>query len=419
MDNKEILYHNSLSEIKYEIVDLNHNDLIEKGFKEIPKDSDGNLFMIMQYLPGQIAQGLTKKAGDKAVEELSKNAYRVVIGDGLHLAESKAKKGAFRGLAYDKSNHLKEHAELIPISPEGVKIPINPQIVLGVYNALSFATGQYFLSEINGKLGDIEQGVAEIQHFLETDKKSEILADERTILNIYRELQYILQNDLERHATSVELKRIKDKALKNIYFFDEKIRFAAKEIQPKRKKETVEQYVGEFEKYLPQYYCAMRNYFNAKALDTIVMEMDNPKYLDDIKNDLNGVLDQYKQTCKLCDDKMMSYIEKSKELNKKKVLPEDISKVVNYIPIYGVPGLVTRLAAIGFEGLDTYNEYSSKQKKKDMIKKKDSLWDIISDYTTAEESIRTVEEYKKMRNNPIELVLTEENAYIKYDNVEE
>ncbi len=54
-----------------------------------------------------------------------------------------------------------------------------------------------------------------------------------------------------------------------------------------------------------------------------------------------------------------------------------------------------------------------------MIKKKDSLWDIISDYTTAEESIRTVEEYKKMRNNPIELVLTEENAYIKYDNVEE
>ncbi len=75
---------------------------------------------------------------------------------------------------------------------------------------------------------------------------------------------------------------------------------------------------------------------------------------------MNGVLDQYKQTCKLCDDKMMSYIEKSKELNKKKVLPEDISKVVNYIPIYGVPGLVTRLAAIGFEGLDTYNEYSSK-----------------------------------------------------------
>ncbi len=338
---------------------------------------------------------------------------KVILKDGLHLAKSRNNKDAFRGLVYDKGNHLKGHADLVPISADGVRIPFNPELVLGVFSVVSIATGQYFLSEINNKFKTIEKGIDDIQNFLENDKRSEILANEQTILNIYRRLRFILENDVERYSTSANLKRIKDKALRNIYFFENEIKQSANSINPKIKKEEVYDSIHKFNINLPQYFCAIRNYFNSTVLDTIVTEMDDPIYLDEVINDLNGRLEEYKKTCMLCDEKITSYIEKSKDLNKKKVLPEDLYKIVKYIPIYGTAGMAVKLLAVGFDVADTLSEQSSKSSKKKMISKKDNLWEIISDYTPAEEAIKTINTYKKIQNAPVEIVFSEDGVFIK------
>jgi hypothetical protein len=75
MDNYVVKQDNNESIIQYDIVELNRKELLEQGYKEIPKDSEGNLLMIMQYLPGAIINGVTKASGNKAVQDLSQNAY--------------------------------------------------------------------------------------------------------------------------------------------------------------------------------------------------------------------------------------------------------------------------------------------------------------------------------------------------------
>ena len=50
-----------------------------------------------------------------------------------------------------------------------------PQIALGVFNAASFVTGQYFMSQVNGKLAAITDGVDRIEHFLDAEQRSKLL----------------------------------------------------------------------------------------------------------------------------------------------------------------------------------------------------------------------------------------------------
>ena len=54
--------------------------------------------------------------------------------------------------------------------------------------------------------------------FLKTDKASSIKADNITLMKMCRDYDYIMGNDSERLASSVELKRIKSESIKNIEF---------------------------------------------------------------------------------------------------------------------------------------------------------------------------------------------------------
>lgn len=116
--NKKSLFEDE--EIEYEIIPYNEEIIEDNGYEKLPKEIFENVSFIWQSIPGQVAQKATEVAANKAAEELTKNAYRVVLKKGMHLANSKTLKGAYKGLAFwDQGNHLATHADWVPISLDG------------------------------------------------------------------------------------------------------------------------------------------------------------------------------------------------------------------------------------------------------------------------------------------------------------
>ena len=84
---------------------------------------------------------------------------------------------------------------------------------------MSIITGQYFMAQINGSLKKIEKGIANIQKFLENDKKSKLQGNEEFLKNIQKTLSYILENEMQQQATIISIQNIKRDSLQAIKFY--------------------------------------------------------------------------------------------------------------------------------------------------------------------------------------------------------
>ena len=74
---------------------------------------------------------------------------------------------------------------------------------------MAVATGQFFLSQINGKLNLLEDGISAVMGYMEVKTQSEVIANDYSLMNIFKNLENIKKNDVERQSTLVELKMIK------------------------------------------------------------------------------------------------------------------------------------------------------------------------------------------------------------------
>lgn len=409
LENKDFIYELiPFEEIKKEFENETFAKLSDKAFER--------LGIILHNLPGQIANKAIEKANTKVVEEISKDAYKIIMKDGMHLAKSKTLDNAFKGLVFDSNNNLVTHADLIPITLDGSIAVQAPQLALGAFNAMSIATGQYFLSQINGKLEDLETGLSDIMDYLQMEKRCEILANDITIMNIYSNLDYILANDFERQSVSSNLKQIKRDSLSNILLLKAKIESSKDKLNltSKSKAEDLTEVFEELNKDMPQYWCAIRGYANASVLDTIIAEMDSGEYIDNIKNDLSNIFSQYNAVIESVDNKIQIFIERVKDLNKKKKIPAAVKSLADFVPAYNLIGISVKLLAFGAMELDEHLEKVSKEKKKKALSDNEVFWAACKNLEPLEECIKVLDDYKINRNSPVELICTDDEAYIKY-----
>ena len=419
-DSKPVSYESN--GIKYEITAFKKRGLKKQGYEKLPAAAFERFSMALQNVPGQVAMKMTEHAANKAAEKLAENAYKVVLKDGMHLAKSKSMDGAYKGLAYfNDNNKLGAHADWIPVSLDGSVVAQAPQLALGVFNAMSMVTGQYFLSQINGKLGRIENGLSDIMDYLETEKRSEIIANDMTLMNIYRNLGHIMSNEFERQSTSVELKQIKKESLANINLFYSKIISSKNKLRitSKSKAEDLSIVLEELERDIPQYWCAVRSYLNATVLGTILADMDDPAYLENIKEDMIEKVKQYNLACDSVVSSIDVFINKVKDLNKTKKLPGGVKSVAKFIPATSAIGIGIKIALVGAAEVDEYLEHSSKKKKTKAIDARDDFWAACRNLDPLEESVELISEYKRTHNSPVELLCTYDEGYIRYLDDEE
>ena len=384
------------------------------GYKAVPKDLLPRVLMFTRGSSEEIAQ----KAAAESAEKVLDGAYKVVIKEGMHLGKSANNKGAFRGLLFsDEGNDLVGHADLIKI--DGKDIALSPQIVSGVFNAMSFVTGQYYMSVINKNLESISTGISEIQDFLKTDKACAIKADSISLSRYCRDIEYIMDNDFERKVVATDLKRINNNAIANIEFFKLMTESARHSLYKDSKIEKMKSVFKNFEEYYPQYWCSVFNYILSDTLNAIISEMDSPQYLTDRYIDLNNEIMRYRDSFGKSVDKLDKYIKYSKELNKKNVIPKELVEIAKILPTDGIgPIAGVKMAAVVAAEVDSKLTKNSKKQKKKALSREERFIEACSGYIPLSNTVRKIDEYRIARNSEIEMIVTEDTAYIKYKEIE-
>lgn len=92
-------------------------------------------------------------------------------------------------------------------------------VCLGAFTAMSIASGQYFLAQINNSLTQISSGLDKILEFLYGDKRAELLSEVSFIRFAYENYKSVMEHSEQRIATLISLQNAKKVAMKDIEFY--------------------------------------------------------------------------------------------------------------------------------------------------------------------------------------------------------
>lgn len=151
-------------------------------------------------------------------------AYTVSFPSGLPHTLMALKQGGF-GSAIMENGKIVGMASFSPM--------LLQTTVLAVFTAMSIATGQFFLTQINRELHMINKKLDEILKFLYEEKKAELLSEVIFIKYACDNYNSIMVNEAQRAATIVSIQEAKKIAMKDIEFYlkylDGKIKSGAKQ----------------------------------------------------------------------------------------------------------------------------------------------------------------------------------------------
>lgn len=171
------------------------------GYKKLP--FEGNQRMQIEALAGQIPSLL---AADKLT-----NSYTVRSPEGIQGHLMRYKDGGFGSLIQGADGKIIDYASFIPINSQAA--------VMGAFATMALVSGQYFLSEINSKLGKISMSLDRILEFLYGEKRAELLSEISFTKYTYENYNSMMTCDSQRIATIAGLQAAKKTALKDIEFY--------------------------------------------------------------------------------------------------------------------------------------------------------------------------------------------------------
>lgn len=128
--------------------------------------------------------------------------YRAVIPAGAKLTNSKAMEGAVRGI-YHGADGIKGHANLLAVEAQkGTAV-----VAMGV---ASMVVGQYYMTQINAELGEISDGISQIQDFQDNEYRSRVFSLVAHVKKIADFQTEILENDELRLSKIVQLDSLEE-----------------------------------------------------------------------------------------------------------------------------------------------------------------------------------------------------------------
>jgi hypothetical protein len=154
---------------------------------------------LLQHIPSAIAAGAMAQT------------YTVKFPNGLPNALVPLKQGGFSSLIREDGGLFVGTASFYPALTQAA--------LLGAFTAMSVASGQYFLSEINNELKMMKLNIDKILEFLYGDKKAELMSEISFARQAHQNYNSIMAHEQQRVATIVGLQEAKKVAMKDIEFY--------------------------------------------------------------------------------------------------------------------------------------------------------------------------------------------------------
>lgn len=169
-------------------------------------------------------------------------------------------------------------------------------VALGAFTAMSIVSGQYFLAQINNKLGKIAAKLDEILEFLYGDKRAELLSEVNFIRSACKNYRSVMEHSEHRIATLVSLQSAEKVAMKDIEFYLSDLKSAIDSINKKNGDQITEKMIRTQE-------ClefSLKLYAMSNLLEIYYSENFDPNYIDFVKEEATkyiGVCEKRSLTC--------------------------------------------------------------------------------------------------------------------------
>ena len=134
--------------------------------------------------------------------------YRAVIPAGAKLTNSKAMEDAVRGI-YHGADGIKGHANLVAVEAQkGTAVVAN--IAVAAMGVASMVVGQYYMTRINAELGEISDGISQIQDFQDNEYRGRVFSLVAHVKKIADFQTEILENDELRLSKIAQLDSLEE-----------------------------------------------------------------------------------------------------------------------------------------------------------------------------------------------------------------
>ena len=153
--------------------------LTEQEESQLVEVKDSQLLArIDNAIPGTL-QAVANAGAVHAYQEAAKSAgqlYQAIIPKGAVLDKSRAMEGAVRGSYRDVANSIKGNANWVAVDGKAANNLAAVGVANAAMNVASMIVGQYYMSQINDQLADINAGIEKIANFQQAEFKSKVYA---------------------------------------------------------------------------------------------------------------------------------------------------------------------------------------------------------------------------------------------------
>lgn len=389
----------SLSEVTVVIPE----NMAESGYKEIPHSHMGQIGMMFQQLLGLAAHAVSYQG-----------TYRVYFDKSLGvLQQAKQGDGFLRAnvVQAGTNNKITGQAFLKAASA-------GPLVANTVFSALSMVTGQYFLSEINGKLSQIEKKIDNIQQFLENEKRSELFANYYFLQQAIQTFEFIQSNDCQKQATIHQFQRIRIASNANLNFYSTAFQQKKTELinlksnTPKNIKK-IPGVINEIGDIVLLYKFALYTYSLAYYLEIMLSGNMDSKYINIVKKEIKLKTNDYKNLVKYFSDEMVAFFNETKAYDVSSFL-DICANIVGAGASQWLLGSPT-LGILITDAINSKSEDKKKSARNEVVKQVNALLKQCREYEPFTQLESDLTNYDRIINNSkLELVCTEDKAYIKF-----
>lgn len=386
-------------------------DFLKEGYHKVSGENKGRLNAFFEYIPALVTEAVERKDVANKSKVLLDGAYKVSITEGMHLAKSKAAKGAYRGsLLSDLNNQVAGQAELFKIG-DSLNLIRAPKYALCLFDSISMITGQYYMAEINHRLAEIDNKVESILDYLKNKDKAELWANDQILDEVFQTYHLIKENTAQKEAYYQQVLSIKKQALAKMKQFNLQIKSSISRIHTKSKDKDIQDSIKVFSEYYPQYWFSIYLYAKSVFCEIALAEIDDPVLLEKMKTDIIKQIEDYKASFARDRDVLDKIIGNAKAYNSIK-LPE-IKPSMNYsgngsafdwiVGLYGTVAVSHNL-----------NGERKATKQRTARKKLYEGINDCSDTSFLEEATKRIDDYKKRTNGPIDFIQYKNETYVKF-----
>lgn len=386
--------HTDIMPLKPSVIELE-----KQGYKKLPRETFGYIGMTLQQIPGLATHSISRSG-----------AYKVVIDGPGELQKAKNWNWFYGTVVEGTNNNIKEQAKHFELSSTTISVH-------AVFSIMSAITGQYYLTQINSKLSDINNKIDGIRQFLEADKRSHIWGRQQFIMQTINGLDSIRSNELQKMPTISQLQSIRLEAMADIDFYSVMVQSKISEIKSLSSDkgsfhEKALDLLDEISSKLPLYWCSVYLFSMAYYLETVLSDNMDKAFLELVYNEIYKARNNYKNL-----------------ITNFRIELEDI---IENASAYKTNDAVMKLAEVTSKGVNTVfrrtgdkvqnvadkfaqkNEEKKEKARSEITEHMYSLVEQCSNYKPITEIENNLYQYNTICNySKLEILCTDDDTYVK------